>query len=80
MSSILRKILDKLNTVAYVCTPIILVAISMKIAEKIENLVERILEMKKNNEDTTELEREIDQLVYKMYYLTPEEIAIVEGI
>ena len=29
--------------------------------------------------DTTALEREIDQLVYKLYELTPEEIAIVEG-
>jgi len=25
------------------------------------------------------LEREIDQLVYKLYDLTPEEIAVVEG-
>ena len=29
--------------------------------------------------DTSVLEREIDQLVYKLYDLTPEEIAIVEG-
>ncbi len=28
--------------------------------------------------DTTALEREIDQLVYKLYDLAPEEIAIVE--
>jgi hypothetical protein len=28
--------------------------------------------------DTTALEREIDQLVYNLYDLTPEEIAIVE--
>lgn len=29
--------------------------------------------------DTTALEREIDQHVYALYGLTPEEIAIVEG-
>ena len=28
--------------------------------------------------DTTALEREIDRLVYQLYDLTPEEIAIVE--
>ena len=28
--------------------------------------------------DTTALEREIDQLVYQLYDLTPKEIAIVE--
>jgi hypothetical protein len=30
--------------------------------------------------DTSVLEREIDQLVYKLYDLTPEEIAIMEGV
>jgi adenine-specific DNA-methyltransferase len=29
--------------------------------------------------DTTELEREIDQLAYRLYDLTEEEIKIVEG-
>jgi len=29
--------------------------------------------------DTAALEAEIDQLVYQLYGLTPEEIAIVEG-
>ena len=29
--------------------------------------------------DTTELEREIDRMVYQLYGLTDEEIAIVEG-
>ena len=31
------------------------------------------------NADTSALERQIDQMVYKLYDLTPEEIAIVEG-
>jgi len=29
--------------------------------------------------DTSALERQIDEMVYKLYNLTPEEIAIVEG-
>ncbi len=31
------------------------------------------------NANTSALERQIDQMVYKLYDLTPEEIAIVEG-
>jgi len=43
-------------------------------------LVEKILLIKKNdpNNNTTALESEIDQLVYQLYDLTPEEIDIVE--
>ena len=45
------------------------------------NLVDQILETKRANPvaDTSALEREIDQLVYQLYGLTEEEIAIVEG-
>ncbi len=32
-----------------------------------------------DSHDVSRLEKEIDQLVYKLYNLTPEEIAIVEG-
>jgi len=44
-------------------------------------LVEQILATKKHNPkaDTSKLEAEIDQLVYKLYGLTEEEIRIVEG-
>jgi hypothetical protein len=43
--------------------------------------VEKILESKKENPaaDTSSLEAEIDQLVYRLYGLTEEEIGIVEG-
>ena len=43
-------------------------------------LVDKILSMKAADPDTdtTDLENEIDQLVYALYALTPEEIAIVE--
>jgi adenine-specific DNA-methyltransferase len=46
-----------------------------------KELVTKILEMKKSNPqtDTTELEREIDQLVYELYGLTETEIKLVEG-
>jgi len=44
-------------------------------------LVDKILTLKKQNPkaDTSALEKEIDQLVYALYNLTPEEIALVEG-
>ncbi len=46
----------------------------------IEGLVDAILDAKAKNRDadTTEFEREIDQQVYALYGLTPEEIRIVE--
>ena len=44
-------------------------------------LVRKIVMTKKRdpNADTSTLECQIDQMVYKLYDLTPEEIAIVEG-
>ena len=44
-------------------------------------LVDKILSMKAADPDadTTDLENEIDQLVYALYDLTLNEIAIVEG-
>ena len=49
--------------------------------EPIIKYVDRILAAKKkdSNADTSALESEIDQLVYKLYGLTDDEIAIVEG-
>lgn len=48
---------------------------------KIESLVETIMNEKKVNitNDTSVLEWEINALFYKLYDLTPEEIAIIEG-
>ena len=45
-----------------------------------ENQVDRILAAKQRDAeaDTSALEREIDELVYALYGLTPEEIKIVE--
>ena len=43
------------------------------------SLVEQILHAKEHNQDTTALEREIDLMVYELYGLTEEEIAVVES-
>ncbi len=47
----------------------------------VERLVDHILAAKQRDAeaDTSALEREIGQLVYALYGLTPEEIKIVEG-
>jgi len=51
------------------------------IITKVEGLVDNILEAKKQNPqaDTRDLEQEIDNLVYKLYGLTEEEIKIIEN-
>lgn len=42
-------------------------------------LVDKIIEDKKLDKDTTELEARIDKMVYGLYKLREEEIAVVEG-
>lgn len=42
-------------------------------------IVDKIIDGKKKGIDTTDLEKQIDQMVYKLYDLTEEEIRIVEG-
>lgn len=53
---------------------------SIETQEKIETLVDEILtnKLKSNTVDTTDLENQIDQLVYQLYELTEEEIKIIE--
>ena len=48
---------------------------------QIENLVDQILSAKRTdpNANVSDLENEIDQIVYLLYNLTPDEIAIVEA-
>ncbi len=50
-------------------------------SNKMTSLVESILAAKRANPqaDTSKLEAEIDQLVYQLYGLSPDEIGIVEG-
>ncbi|MFZ3089376.1 MAG: N-6 DNA methylase [Nitrospirota bacterium] len=54
---------------------------SSKAQQPFITLVDQILAAKKKdpNADTTALERQIDKMVYALYGLTPDEIAIVEG-
>jgi type II restriction/modification system DNA methylase subunit YeeA len=49
--------------------------------EEVSRLVKECLDRKKQNPsaDTTDLENQIDQLVYELYGLTEDEIRIVEG-
>ncbi|WP_310557629.1 Eco57I restriction-modification methylase domain-containing protein [Flavobacterium sp.] len=49
---------------------------------KLTNLVDQILSLKKEDvkANTIDLENEIDELVYRLYDLTPEEIAVVNGV
>lgn len=50
-------------------------------AEEVETIVSQILAAKQTDPaaDTAALEAEIDRLVYGLYGLTEEEIALVEG-
>lgn len=47
--------------------------------QQLEALVTQIMAAKEAGQDSTPLEAQVDQLVYQLYKLTPEEIAIVEN-
>ena len=51
------------------------------IVTEMETLVEKIIDTKQADSDAeiSDLENEIDKLVYELYNLTQDEIAIVEG-
>jgi len=55
---------------------------NLEMVLKIESLVEEILRIKKENpnNNTSLLEKEVDNLVYKIYNLTSEEISFVEKL
>ncbi len=52
----------------------------LKSQNLIGSIVNEIMLGKKQGQQTKDLEQQIDVLVYKLYDLTPDEIAIVEGI
>ena len=52
--------------------------VDKKTEVKIESLVDKVIEGKKNNIDTKELEEEIDKIVYGLYGLNENEIKIIE--
>ncbi|MEI0564714.1 DUF7149 domain-containing protein [Brachyspira pulli] len=46
---------------------------------KLVGLVDSIIQLKKENKDTSEIEGEVDRIVYSLYGLSEEEIKIIEG-
>ena len=48
-------------------------------AQHLVNLIDKIIELKTNNYDTSMLEKEIDDIVYSSYGITEEEIKIIES-
>jgi len=59
-----------------------IIAKNVMVMQKAEVLINKILTARKynnNKTDTSALEREIDNLVHKLYDLTPAEINIIEG-
>jgi len=66
---------------SYLPIPIITQS-NKEVVKQIESLVDKILSLKNQNPkaDTTEYEKQIDQLIYKLYNLSPEEINIIEKV
>ncbi|WP_027127954.1 Eco57I restriction-modification methylase domain-containing protein [Fusobacterium perfoetens] len=52
---------------------------NIDIEEKIINLVDRIMELKKSDKDTQELENQIDEMIYDLYELTEEEKELIRN-
>lgn len=55
---------------------------NQSLVDKIINLVDKILALKAKNSsaDTSQLEKDIDNLIYKLYNLSPNDIKIIERI
>ena len=54
---------------------------NQKLVDEIVNSVNQILALKTENSsaDISKLEKDIDNLIYKLYNLTPKEIKIIQG-
>lgn len=50
-----------------------------KDANEIAKLVDKIISLKQQGKDSCEYEKKIDELVYKLYDITPDEQKIIEG-
>jgi len=73
-------VMTRVETVGYSHPPLRGCAVTSEKRKPVERLVERILSAKQRDAeaDMSALEREIDESVYALYGLTPEEIRIVE--
>ena len=49
------------------------------LTNEIVKIVDKILDYKQKGKDTSDLENQIDKMVYKLYDLTNKEIKIIEG-
>lgn len=86
MDFLYKDLVNEDNRIFPEVKPIQLFKLPIKIAnsitqKKISNLVKEILTKKLQDSfaDTSSLEKAIDEMVYDLYELTPEEIAIVEN-
>lgn len=52
---------------------------SDKDANEIAKLVDKIISLKQQGKDSSEQEKKIDELVYKLYDIKPDEQKIIEG-
>ncbi|MBS1571160.1 MAG: Eco57I restriction-modification methylase domain-containing protein [Bacteroidetes bacterium] len=52
----------------------------VKIQNSIIQLVDKIIEAKQQGKESTDIEKKIDELVYKLYDITADEQKIIEGI
>lgn len=68
-----RILLENIKRLPY---PVISEETERSIAEKVDSILEK--KNKEHSSDTSSLEYEIDKVVYQLYNLTPEEIAIIE--
>jgi type II restriction/modification system DNA methylase subunit YeeA len=50
-----------------------------RVEKELIDLVNQVLEKKAKHLDTTDLENQIDQIVYRLYGLTPDEVQIIES-
>ena len=51
---------------------------TLEVQDKISHLVDIVIKNKEHNTETSTIEDEIDQKVYELYGLDPEEIAVIE--
>jgi hypothetical protein len=83
---LIKEYVTKLDTGGYMMQKVFLEVIPIKVPSSdelvnIEALVQCVIDIKKADiiADTTDLENQIDQLVYQLYELTEEEIEIIEN-
>lgn len=56
-----------------------IISLTKKEERNIEIIVDEIIELKKLNKDTQDLEEKIDEMVYELYGLTEEEKELIRN-